>query len=83
MPVKKKKSKKMDKLLIAAKQKHEVKHAAKKTGKSQKEVRASVKKVGRSRMKVYDDLNGNTTTFVGEGNQFKNYKHLKKIKKNQ
>lgn len=24
-----------------------------------------------------------TTTFVGEGNQFKNYKQLKKIKKNQ
>jgi len=52
---KKKKSKKMDRKL-QSNQKHEIKHTAKVTGKSQKAVRAAKAKVGRSRKAVINEL---------------------------
>lgn len=51
-----KKSKKMDKKLVAAKQKHEVKAAAKATKSTPKKVVLAVEKVGHSRKKVYAEL---------------------------
>ena len=52
----KKKSRKMDRKLVAAKQRYEVAPLAKKTKKTQKEVREAVKKVGHSRKAVEKEL---------------------------
>ena len=57
MPTKKKKSRKMDRKLFAAKQPHEVRTVLKKYPSIPKEVVLDIaKKVGRSRVKLYQAL---------------------------
>lgn len=58
MPVKKKKSRKMDKKLVSS-EPHEIKYTAKKTKVSQKKVRAAKKRVGVSRRKIEAEIQKN------------------------